>query len=181
VSSYSSSGQPSGIKGQSTDTSWVKINFPLPYRPGRAPSYSSSGQPSGIKEQSTESSCVKRQSTDPSGMKEQPTDPSGVKGKVHRPFRYKGTVHIHPDFVQFLRIAFRFKGTIRHNSDESVGLGQYNPCGVLGHLAFFLKGIRQFTHICCVCRVAQCSWLSSEQRLAIEGCIKTLSDVAKSR
>ncbi len=61
-------------------------------------------------------------------MKEQPTDPSGVKGKVHRyfrckgtahrsfrytgtvhrSFRYKGTVHIHPDFVQLLRVAFRF-------------------------------------------------------------------------
>ena len=32
-----------------------------------------------------------------------------------------------------------------------------------------------------VFRVAQCSWLNSEQRLSVESCIKTLADVAKSR
>ena len=32
-----------------------------------------------------------------------------------------------------------------------------------------------------VFRVAQCSWLTSDQRLGVENCIKTLADVAKSR
>ena len=32
-----------------------------------------------------------------------------------------------------------------------------------------------------VFRVAQCSWLSMEQRLGVENCIKTLAEVAKSR
>ncbi len=63
---------------------------------------------------------------------------------------------------------------------KCVGLGQYNPCRVLGHLAFILER-DSIMYEKFLCRVAQCSWLSSEQRLAIEGCIKTLSDVAKSR
>ena len=32
-----------------------------------------------------------------------------------------------------------------------------------------------------VFRVSQCSWLTSDQRLGVENCIKTLADVAKSR
>ena len=32
-----------------------------------------------------------------------------------------------------------------------------------------------------VYRVSQCSWLGTDQRIAVENCIKTLADVAKAR
>ena len=32
-----------------------------------------------------------------------------------------------------------------------------------------------------VYRVSQCTWLGTDQRIAVENCIKTLADVAKAR
>ena len=46
------------------------------------------------------------------------------------------------------------------------------------YLSIFILYIYIFIHIS---RVSQCSWLSTEQKIAVESCIKTLTDVAKSR